>query len=197
MHACIGRWWDRLQLQIIQVRGQFNLFRAWGRTGTSIGGSKVERLSSKDGAIVCALVVWCFCLLSCLFVCLFVCLFACLLAAEQGWAPGFGDRPVHCFVNLLHTCDTWFCVETRAVFVRLDSQAEFRRLFYEKTGNEWGSPFEKVPGKFCLVDVEFGVDDDDVLQQAHAAEGPFDRLFVFAFVRFVHVSVHTCIFVER
>ena len=39
------------------------------------------------------------------------------------------------------------------------------------TGNEWGAPFEKVPGKFCLVEIDFGLDDDDTLLAMTAADG--------------------------
>ena len=39
------------QLQIIQSRGSFHLFRSWGRTGTSFGSFKLDRYG-KDGAIV-------------------------------------------------------------------------------------------------------------------------------------------------
>ncbi len=38
-------------------------------------------------------------------------------------------------------------------------QALFESLYEEKTGNVWGEPFEKKPGRFCLVEVDYGVDE--------------------------------------
>lgn len=47
---------------------------------------------------------------------------------------------------------------------KLDAIREFKRLFLEKTGNEWESwvnkdDFEKQPGKFFPLEIDYGVDE--------------------------------------
>ncbi len=45
------------------------------------------------------------------------------------------------------------------VFVR---QAEFKFHYQDKTGNVWGEPFNKMPGKYSFVEIDYSVGDDAV-----------------------------------
>ena len=49
--------------------------------------------------------------------------------------------------------------------------SQFETLFGEKTGNRWGSKkFEKVPGKFYPLEIDYGGEEDtNMLAEAGAA----------------------------
>jgi predicted DNA-binding WGR domain protein len=45
-----------------------------------------------------------------------------------------------------------------------DAVDQFRSLFFDKTANVFGDvPYEKQPGKFCVIEIDYGVDDPAAL----------------------------------
>ncbi len=100
--------------------GTFWVFRAWGRIGTDIGGSKVERFASLRGA-----------------------------------------------------------------------RDNFRELFLEKTGNEWGTPkeeFEKMPYRFYPLDMDYGQGDDDESKQKVIIVSASTQKALVLGIKFYHVT---------
>ena len=47
--------------------------------------------------------------------------------------------------------------------------SEFERLYLEKTGNYFGRPFVKHPGKFYPLELDYGQDDDEITEATEKA----------------------------
>ena len=51
----------------------------------------------------------------------------------------------------------------QSFYSEYDAKDEFKRLYFEKTGNSWKDrkKFEKVAGKFYPLEIDYGQDDED------------------------------------
>ena len=71
-----------------------------------------------------------------------------------------------CFLFTTVSCSFTFdsCLFTYRIFFHISALREFERLYEEKTGNRWSKrkEFQKVPGKFYPLEMDFGQDTEEI-----------------------------------